>query len=95
MNILIAERYVYNIIQLVKIQFEKINKFLKISLQAKVVKCNRSNYVIKHLFKTFVHNIAISITEFGMAVSELSVKSHDYNKIGPTQHELRERTVTQ
>ena len=77
------------------IKFEKINKFLKKILQAKVVKCNRSNYVIKYLFKTFVHNIAISITEFGMAVSELSVKSHDYNKIGPTQHELKERTVTQ
>ena len=74
------------------IKFEKINKFLKKILQAKVVKCNRSNYVIKHLFKTFVHNVAISITEFGMAVSELSVKSHDYNKIGPTQHDLKERT---
>ena len=77
------------------IKFEKINKFLKKILQAKVVKCNRSNYVIKHLFKTFVHNIAISITEFGMAVYELFVKSHDYNKIGPTQHDLKERTVTQ
>ena len=29
MNILIAERYVYNIIQLVKIQFEKNNTIWK------------------------------------------------------------------
>ena len=86
MKILIAHRYVYNTIQLGENKFEKINKFMKMSLQGKVVKCNRSSYVIEHLSKAFVHNIAISITEFRMTVFALSVKSHNYNKIGPTQH---------